>query len=261
MKISKVFLYNEPSVPEIEINSLAKFIEETLNVQVEIRENFFEYFKSGKTTAEELASLRVFNLYSSFEKHQPTEEEINFENESFRNSSILNNIILYDGFEFQNFLKKIIPEEELTAGKFHLVFTARLTCTYDYDDYRYHGRAVICSNPSIISTTGIIEAPAKPRAYYISMYHKMSQGLNLNSLKDQFREKFLEYHDKNLGKVIRGYSLQAIFYHLTSDPFCDSKECILHNAHWQEDLIHTQIELGKLCNIHQKILESIREHE
>ena len=261
LKISRVFLYDEPSVPEIEINNLAKFIEETLGVKVEVRKNFFEHFKSDKNTAYELASLRIFNPYSCFEKHKPTEEEINFEEESFTNSSISNNIILYDGFELQDFLKKIIPQEELSSDKFHLVFTTRLTCTYDYEDYRYHGRAVICSNPSIISTTGIIEAPAKPRAYYLGMYQNMSQGLNLDALKEQFKGKFLEYHDKNLARVVRGYALQAIFYYLIGEPFCDSKDCVLNNAHWQEDLIHAQIELGKLCIIHQKILESIRNHE
>jgi hypothetical protein len=256
LKISKVFLYDDSSVPEIEINNLAKFIEEMLNIQVEMRKNFFEYFRSDRNTAYELASLRIFNPYSPFEKHQPSEEEINFEEESFTNDSSLKNIILYDGFELQNLLKKIIPEEELSLDKFHLVFMTRLTCTYDYEDYRYHGRAVICSNPSIISTTGIIEAPAKPRKYYISMYQNMSQGLNLKVLKDQFKGKFLEYHDKNLDKVVRGYALQAIFYHITANPFCDSKDCILYNAHWQEDLIHAQIESGKLCDTHQKILES-----
>jgi hypothetical protein len=89
----------------------------------------------------------------------------------------------------------------------------------------------------------------------------MSQGLNLDSLKEQFKGKFLEYHDKNLAKVVRGYALQAIFYYLTSEPFCDSKDCILNNAHWQEDLLHAQLELGKLCNTHQKILESVKNRE
>jgi hypothetical protein len=261
MKISKVFIYDEPSVPEIDINNLAKFLQETLEIQVEVRKNFFEYFKSDKNTAYELASLKIFNLYSSFERHTPTQDEINFEEESFTDSSVSNNIILYDGFELQDFLKKIIPQEESSSDKFHLIFTTRLTCTYDYEDYRYHGRAVICSNPSIISTTGIIEAPAKPRAYYLGMYHNMTQGLNLDVLKDQFRGKFLEYHDKNLAIVVRGYALQAIFYYHTGEPFCDSKDCILNNAHWQEDLIHAQIELGKLCDTHQKILESIKNQE
>jgi hypothetical protein len=261
MNISKIFLYDEPSIPEIEINNLAKFLEELLEVRVEVRRNFFEHFSSDSSIARELASSRIFSPYSSFERHSPTQEEINFEEASFVNSSILNNIILYDGFEIQNLLKKIIPEDELSLDYFHLVFTSRLTCTYDYEDYRYHGRAVICSNPSIISTTGIIEAPAKPRAYYISMHQSITQGLNVDSLKDQFKGKFLEYHDKNLGKVVRGYALQAIFYYLMGEAFCDSIDCILNNAHWQEDLIHAQIELGKLCNTHQKILESIKKHE
>lgn len=261
LKISKVFLYDESSIPEIKINNLAKFIGEQLDVQVEVRKNFFEYFRSDRNTAYELASLRIFNPYSPFERHQPTEEEINLEEESFTDSSVLNNIILYDGFELQSFVKKIIPENESSSDNFHLIFTTRLTCTYDYEDYRYHGRAVICSNPSIISTTGIIEAPAKPRAYYISMHHSMTLGLNLDALKEQFKGKFLEYHDKNLNKVVRGYFLQTIFYHMTSEPFCDSKDCILNNAHWQEDLIHAQIEVGRLCDTHQKILESVKNHE
>lgn len=261
MNISKVFLYDEPSVPEIDINKLAKFLQETLDISVEVRKNFFEHFQSDINIAYELASSRIFNPYSSFEIHIPTKEEINFETESFLNSSISNNIILYDGFEIQNILKNIIPEEESSSDKFHIIFTTRLTCTYDYDDYRYHGRAVICSNPSIISTTGIIEAPAKPRAYYIGMYHSMTQGLNLDVLKEQFKGKFLEYHDRKLDKVVRGYALQSIFYYLTSEPFCDSRDCILNNAHWQEDLIYTQIEFGKLCDTHQKILESMKKRE
>ena len=245
----------------LKIYNLAKFIQETLDIPVEVRKNFFEHFKSDKNIAHELASSRIFNPYSSFERHPPSEEEIDFEEESFENSSILNNIILYDGFEVQNILKNLIPEEESTSDIFHLSFMTRLTCTYDYEDYRYHGRAVICSNPSIISTTGIIEAPAKPRAYYISMQHSLAQGLNLDALKEQFRGTFLEYHDKNLGKIVKGYALQAIFYYLTLEPFCDSMDCILNNAHWQEDLIHAQIKSGRLCNAHQKILESIKKHE
>ena len=261
MRISKIFLYDEPSIPEIDIIKLAKFLEEKIDVPVQVRKNFFDHFQSDRKTAYELASSRIFNPYTSFEKHAPTEEEIDFEIESFGNNSVSTNIILYDGFETQNILKNIIPEDELTSNNFHLVFTTRLTCTYDFDDYRYHGRAVICSNPSIISTTGIIEAPAKPRAYYLGMYHNMTQGINLEVLKEQFRGKFLEYHDKNLSKVVRGYALQAIFYYLTSEPFCDSKDCILSNAHWQEELIHAQIESGELCDRHQKILESIRKSE
>ena len=49
-------------------------------------------------------------------------------------------------------------------------------CTYDATDSRYHGRAVICSNPAIISTTGMIEAPARPREYYFEAMKCKMQG-------------------------------------------------------------------------------------
>ncbi|MDE1842672.1 MAG: hypothetical protein KGH95_03375, partial [Thaumarchaeota archaeon] len=163
-------------------------------------------------------------------------------------------------FEIQNILLDYIPKEELGRDIFHLIITTKLGCTYDYGDYRYHGRAVICSNPAIISTTGIIEAPAKPREYYMFLQQKMALGLNLDALKEQFKGRFLEYHDKRLDTIIRGYALQAIFYYITLDPFCQSKECILYNAHWQEDLIHTQTKSGKLCDLHKKILDEIRNH-
>lgn len=260
LKISKIFLYDEPSVPEIKINDLAKFLSQTLHLQVEIRRGFFEHFKLDRDTAHRLASSRIYNTYSPFEKHNPTEEEIDFEIRSGY-SQDSNNIILYDGFEIQKILSDSIPEEESRSDIFHLIITTRLGCTYDYDDYRYHGRAVICSNPSIISTTGIIEAPAKPREYYLYIQQKISQGLNLDALKEQFKGRFLEYHDKNLDTIIKGYALQVIFYYITLEPFCNTKECVLHNAHWQEDLIYTQIRCGKLCGHHQKILESIKKHE
>jgi hypothetical protein len=258
MKISKIFLYDEHTVPEIKIDELAKFLDEILSVPVEVRKNFFSHFKSDKNTAYNLASSRIFNHFIPFEKHTPTEEEIIFEEESFGNNSN-SNIVLYDGFELQKIVQNMIPDEELSSGMFHLVFTTRLGCTYDYEDYRYHGRAVICSNPSVISTTGIIEAPAKPREYYLAMHQTISQGLNLDSLREQFKGKFLEYHDKSFGQVVRGYALQAIYYYGTGEPFCDSKQCVLYNAHWQEDLIYSQIQSGKLCEHHQKILKSIKD--
>ena len=252
MKISKIFLYDEPSIPQIKINDLAEFIEKQIGIDTEVRLSFFKHFNREEKTFHKLASCRIFNPYVPFEKHKPTEEEVEFEAQD-----VGNNIVLYDGFELQNIFRDTIPDCELLHDNFHLAFTTKLCCSYDYNDYRYHGRAVICSNPSIISTTGIIQAPAKPRDYYIQMQMKMSQGLNLEALKDEFRGRFLEYDDEKLDLIARGYALQAIFYYLTCEPFCESKECVLYNAHWQEDLLHSQIKVGKLCNKHQAILDNL----
>lgn len=254
LKISTVFLYDELSVPEIKIDSLANFIGDTFHVKVEIRKNIFNYFPSN--IAHELASCRIFNTRAPFERHIPTKEEIRFEEESFVNSKDTN-IIMYDGFEFHKAITGLIPEDETSSDKFHLVCTNKLICTFDFDDYRYHGRAVICSNPSIISTTGMIEAPAKPREFYIKLLTNITQGLNKESIENQFRGRYLEYHDAKIGQIIKGYALQALFYYLTGESFCESVDCRLFNAHWQADLLHSQIESGKLCDKHKQILEEI----
>lgn len=256
MKISTVFLYDEPTVLELKKDELGKFIKENFHVNVEIRKNIFSFFKPhNQKISYELASCRVFDTKKPFERHNPTDEEIEFEEETFVDNTIGTNIIMYDGFEFQKVITNLIPENEMQSDKFHLICTNKLTCTYDFDDYRYHGRAVICSNPAIISTTGIIEAPAKPREYYLSLLTNMTQGLNIDIIKNQFKGTYLEYHDTKLADIIKGYALQALFYYLTGESFCTSKECRLYNAHWQADLLYSQIQIGKLCNKHQQVLD------
>lgn len=252
MRISKIFLYDEPSIPEIKLDDLAIFLERTFHIPVQKRKNIF---LNNHRIAESLASTRIFNYRQEFQRHDPTPEEIQFEVDSFLDSSKNENIILYDGFEFHKVVSSLIPKEESNLDNFHLVFTNKLTCTFDDSDFRYHGRALIGANPSIISTTGIIEAPAKPRQYYTEMMANYGMGLNIDSIKEKYKGQYLEYHDSRLDKIIQGYAMQAIFYHITGEPFCEFLDCRLNNAHWQADLLYSQLEFGKLCPRHQKIID------
>lgn len=255
MRISQIFLYDEPSVPEIGIKHISDFIKDLFEIDVKIQKNILSF--GNNDTAVRIASSRVFNPRKPFVSHNPTQEEIEFEIRNESDSATTENIIMYDGFEFQKIISELIPMEEQSIENLHIAFTNKLMCTYDFNDYRYHGRALIGSNPSIISTTGIIEAPAKPREYYMELISNMTQGLNLESVKRKYSGRYLEYHDKRLDKIVEGYILQAIFYYITGEAFCDSLECRLHNAHWQKDLLYSQLEVGRLCDKHQKILENL----
>ncbi|MBM3896532.1 MAG: hypothetical protein FJ360_02150 [Thaumarchaeota archaeon] len=255
MKILKIFLYDEPSVPELKVDELCKFVQDTFSVPVEKRKNIFSL--ANEKTASKLASCRIFNTRKPFETHSPTKEEIEFELATFYDSKKTENIVMYDGFEFQRIVSELISDYETTLDKLHIVFTNKLTCTYDDSDYRYHGRAVICSNPAIISTTGIVEAPAKPRGYYLELISNVVQGVNVETMKKKYQGTYLEYNDKRFSAVSEGYVLQVIFYYLTGEAFCESRECRLNNAHWQSDLLYSQLEKGKLCGKHQKVLEQL----
>jgi hypothetical protein len=259
-KISQVFLYGEPTVPEINIKELAFFIKNTLNLDVCIKEPIFTY--AQESTAKQLASIKIFNPRKPFQMHLPTYDEVELELENMiitNTTKTKDSIIMYDGFELQKIITSLIPDDELFSDLFHIIFTNKLTCTYDYNDYRYHGRALIGSNPSIISTTGIIEAPAKSKNYYYDIMYNMRQGLNIDSIKKKYSGTYLEYHDKRLSQVSEGYILQAIFYYITGESFCDDKKCRLFNAHWQKDLIDSQLKSKKLCLKHEQILQKIYE--
>ena len=254
MKISKIILYDEPTVPEIQIKELQKFITNTFPVSVEIRDNFFKH--NDKKRSETIASVRIFDLKNPFQKHMPTIEEIKIESD---NTDMSENdlMILYDGFEFHKKIIDFIPINENNADTLHIIFTNKLTCTFDDGDFRYHARALIGSNPAIISTTGIIEAPAKPKKYYLELLTNFSDE-KIKELKKKYQGEFLEYHDSRLFKIVEGYVLQAIMYYETGDAFCENSDCRLYNAHWQKDLFRTQIKNNFFCDVHQQILEGFK---
>ena len=170
MKISKIILYNEPTVPEIQIEKIKQFIIEIFQIRVEIKDNFFESLEDK--IFEKIASTQIFDLKKQFKKHIPTQEEIQIEKEKI-DTSEKDVMILYDGFELQNIIAENIS---ITDDKLQIIFTNKLTATFDNDDFIYHDRALISSNPTIISTTGIIEAPAKPKQYYLDLMTNFSEG-------------------------------------------------------------------------------------
>ena len=254
MKISKIILYNEPSVLEIDIKKLKKFIENIFQIKIEIRNNIFENI--NKKTCENIASSRIFNLKKTFQKHIPTIEEISIELEN-KDMSNKEEMILYDGIELSNIITELIPNEEKNQDILNIIFTNKLTCTFDENDFRYHARALVGSNPIIISTTGTIEAPAKPKQYYLDLMTNFSKE-EIREIKKKYKGQFLEYGDSRMPDIIEGYVLQAIFYYETGDAFCDNNQCRLFNSHWQKDLFISQVDNKKMCKKHEEILIKIK---
>ena len=254
LKISKVILYDEPTVPEIQIKELQKFIKNTFPVMVETRDDFFKH--SDEKISENVASTRIFDLKNPFKQHVPTTEEIKLERE---NTGMSENdlTVLYDGFELRKKIIDFIPPNEGDADTLHIIFTDKLLCTFDDEDFRYHARVLIGSNPAIISTTGMIEAPAKPKKYYLELLTNFSDE-KIDKLKKKYQGEFLEYHDSRLSEISEGYVLQAILYYETGDAFCKDSNCRLYNAHWQKDLFRTQIENKTFCDGHKQILEGFK---
>ncbi len=254
MKTCKIILYDEPTVPEIQLERLKKFLKETFSIEIEIRENIFQYM--NENISKKIAGCRIFDLKKPFEKHVPLAEDIQLEMEN-KDMSEKEEMTLYDGFEFHSVITELIPINENKMNTLHIIFTNKLTCTFDENDFRYHARAIIGSNPAIISTTGIIEAPAKPRQYYLDLMTNFSKN-KVEEIKKKYKGEFLEYHDLRISEITEGYLLQAIIYYETGEAFCIHKDCRLFNAHWQKDLFFSQLENKRFCKKHKEILDELK---
>jgi len=245
---------------------------------IEVRSPFLNNIDN--VLAGRLTSIRISDIKKPFEK-QPKikvqgilDKDIAFER-NFQSQLILMNsgryskdteksnkeLILYDGFMMQRLLETMINESQSNADHIHIVFEDRLICTFSEEDWRYHARTFVAGNPSIISTTGIVEAPAKPKEWYIKQMqlsiYKIDQNdadQNDAQLSSKF-DKYLNYGDYRINFAVVGYVLQVLFFFITEgDPFCNDINCILYNAHWQEELLHSQIQNNRLCNEHSDLL-------
>jgi len=140
LKTGKIILYDEPTVPEIQLQRLKKFLTEIFPVEIETRGNIFQ--GSSNNISEKIAGCRIFDLKKPFKKHSPSIENVRIELEN-KDMSEREEMTLYDGFEFQKTITEFIPMNENNKYTLHIIFTNKLTCTFDDNDFRYHARASI----------------------------------------------------------------------------------------------------------------------
>ncbi len=158
-------------------------------------------------------------------------------------------IKLYDGYWLQRCLFRAMwsSENKDRSPAIHIVLTDKLIGTYDIK--RYHARVVLTGVPAIISTSGLVEAPARPREYYFMKASYLQSGRDLGELDSIFWDRYLVYDDERTTSVTYSYILQVLSYEITGVAFCEDRSCCLYNSHWQEGLLDTQLK-GELCEAH-----------
>ncbi|HEX5519004.1 MAG TPA: DUF6775 family putative metallopeptidase [Candidatus Nitrosocosmicus sp.] len=236
-------------------------------ISIDIRNPFLNNMDNIFTDS--LLSARIYDIKKPYHEQQQRkmmgtfDKSVNYDGNTARQCEEL---ILYDAFLMQRLLGTIINDIELTRDHVHLVFEDRLICTFSEEDWRYHARTFVGGNPSIISTTGIIEAPAKPKEWYIkqmqlAIYDIDDEGDHSDGKSSSNVKNYLDYGDYRINFAAVGCALQALFFFiLEGDPFCRDINCRLYNAHWQEELITSQIQNQKLCNEHMALLNQFNKY-
>lgn len=260
----RITIWKEGGLDALDISSLTAYLEEQREgIEVFGPRDVWSGISVSEReqVARELARSRVFRIDRHREKDNsaPLLGEIRVEERMVAGEAEPLGM-LYDAL----CLARIYARAIVSAGEArpfdpesqHIVITYRLIGTFERHDRRYHARTSLYAVPSIISTTGLVVAPAKPREYYMAKNLSMG-GVNEEELKDSIRGRFLEFDDERTTDVLKGYLLQALFYHATGDPFCDDPGCRLLNAHWQEDMLRAQREgQHDLCERHRRMIAS-----
>lgn len=259
----EIYLYQGIGTSNIKIKEIADYLHEKLGCNVKILSDFLKYYLKFENKdkiediAKKIASTKVENLKEL--NKNPLFGEIEFEkNRIFGKTHAFG--VMYDGLKLMKIFQGLIPYDKKSLKKCHIILTNRLFGTFDKDDLRYHARVIICGYPSIISTIGLIEAPAKPHEYYLlKRFGVLDSDIKVERFKEKLKDKILTYKDGRLTEVLKGYFMQAIFFQIfLENPFCTHKNCRLYNAHFQEEVINSQLTLPEYCKEHEKLLKEVR---
>jgi len=254
-----IHLYDEPASPNLQPAALTLYLENLFPFKVDLRGAFLFHFSPDiESLAHGFAQAKIRNPLKRELDFTPLPGEVDYERGRLAHHSQTFGIV-YEGVRIMNLLRGIIPKEENNLSHLHIVFTNQLLATWE--EGRYHLRAAIYAFPCLISTTGIVEAPAKPREFYLLKQQYLALGLSDATalLEKEFKGKILEHNDPRLSEVMKGYVVQAVFHHLYGEPFCQDKNCRLYNAHWQEEVIWAQLESPyEFCPRHLKLIEETR---
>ena len=261
--LPKVHLYEDLSSKTLDLQKISLYLREKFGkISVDVRGPLITATnETAEFLARKIAETKVRDAMNPNLRIEPLLGEIEFERKLLLNSRLRLTGVLYDGFRLQAVTRELIPREELNVEHAHIVFTNRLFGTFDQGDGRYHAHVSVYGFPSLVSTTGIVEAPAKPKEYYTMRrgYAALGMAVPIEELKEKFRGRFIDYDDERLTEVIKGYVMQALFYHLKLDPFCDDMKCRLFNAHWQEEVLEAQLSQPEFCERHQGEIEKFRQ--
>ena len=208
-------------------------------------------YRATPSAAEDLAGLRVINFDSPDLNENPFPTEIAFERRKSETCRCGNGAV-YAGVQLAMVLRKRLLANGVLWKERPVFITRDYISSFGRDDLRWHLRYGVFSFPTIVSLPGLIEAPARPREYYLLR----TQGVPDEKMPTSLKDRYLTISDPRLSRILAGILLQVHFYYQGGDPFCRDPLCSLYDAHWQEELICSQRDEPYIvCPAHQQVLE------
>jgi hypothetical protein len=262
----RVHLYDDGGEPEAGLRGLASYLSNVKGISARAAGDVLSrragawqggQFNSIEDVAQAFAATRVHNLMRRDSFEDPLPAEANFIARQLSRSSPRRFGHIYDALAAMSVYRALLPPQDDPA----IVFTYQLMATWDEGDLKYHARVMVAGSPSIISIPGVVLAPARPREYYMYQAGARAAGMSDEEIDERLREvigdRYVAHGDPRIPEIIKGYALQAVAYWVFGDGFCDDPDCRLFNAHWQEEMLHAQLDGAyELCPRHAEMLLS-----
>ena len=254
----RFILYDGLAPEQADLSALAGRVGELFGKDcVELRDDFFAHWveKTGREVDRDalcrrMARARVHQPDRQAPDREPAPAELDYEDRFLTAGSDRPSGVLYDGNLVLGLCASLIAPEELGKHCCHIAFTPQFFGTWG--GARYHARVAVFGMPTLISTSGAVQGPARPRQHYLAR----RIGGQMPG-RDESGGDYLTSDDPRMQQVLEGYLIQALFYHIAGQPHCDDEPCRLFNAHWQEKMLRAQTgEDAGLCSQHRRMLES-----
>ncbi len=262
--LSHVYLYDDPDAPGLDIDEVGGYIASVFpRTEVLPRSDFFTH-QFRRFTAEQraelerqviqqLARIRVTEVLAGLESFGGEEEPQDALADSFT----------FHAAPYQTVLRLLLPDDEIDAGHLHIVFTEAAIGTWREELSLFRLHAICLGSPTIVSTTGFVEALPRPREYEFKRAQLAIFGVDQDALEDlseEFADRTFGYGDARINEIAKGYALMACFHRAFGSTFCADRHCRLHAARTQEELIEAQCgPKAGLCDTHQVMLGLLEE--
>ena len=195
----EIYIYDGSRSSNLNVPEIAQYAREQLRKAiVEVRRDIVQRSPQKlPEAARAFARAKVLNPMKKIEDREPLLGEVGYEENRLSDAKNVTFGNIYDGFIIQEHLNGFIPKEELALRNIHIVLTNQLLATFDEGDLRYHIRSGIFGIPSVISITGIVEGPARPREFYLlkqSMGPRWD-GAAMAQAAEEFRDRMVDHND------------------------------------------------------------------
>jgi hypothetical protein len=259
---SHVYVYDDPDTEGLNVDDVARYLADVLpGAEVRVRGDYLTHQlrRYAEAGGEEL----VAELTQHFKRAQvddlvhPADRNV-MPPESPADLGLGE---VYRGQALQAILGLMVNAEESGLSQLHLVLTSMVFGDWDDASRQFRIRVACLGQPSLISTMGLIEGPARPRDFEVlrTQMAVMGMGEDIADLAEAFEPRALGYGDRRINECLKGYALMAVMYRAYGEGPCANPACRLHDAATQEELLACQCsEDAALCDRHKARLLALR---